>query len=164
MPSNTATKLTRQLRQRLDEVAAHHGGMVPLHGRLFAQWMHHVYPRECPYPHVSGTADSKLADEWMQESGSDARASEEEMKQFVEQSANTATKEEAKYDLPVEDLMPWSSEEELFVVRPLSHLPASSTPPAMRSMMLLAAAGSLAFGLIQTLKTSSPLGQSSVPQ
>jgi len=167
LASSTVTaplKLSASLRQRLDDIAGTHRGMVPLHGRLFAQWMHHVYPRECPYPHVSGTADSKLADEWMQESGSDARASEEEMKQFVEQSANTATKEEAKYDLPVEDLMPWSSEEELFVVRPLSHLPASSTPPAaMRSMMLFAAAGSLAFGLIQTLKTSSPLGQSSVP-
>merc|ERR1719322_1208044 len=31
-------------------VSAHHGGRVPLHGRLFAQWLHHAYPRECPFP------------------------------------------------------------------------------------------------------------------
>ena len=43
-----------QLR-RLEETAKQHGGKVPLHGRLFAQWMHHAYPRECPYPHVTGT-------------------------------------------------------------------------------------------------------------
>lgn len=36
----------------LDDVAAHHGGMVPIHGRLFAQWMHEAYPRECSYPSI----------------------------------------------------------------------------------------------------------------
>jgi len=46
---------------RLEEIAKHHGGRVPLHGRLFAQWMHHAYPRECPYPHLSGTVRSKSA-------------------------------------------------------------------------------------------------------
>ena len=36
----------------MEQVASHHGGKVPLHGRLFAQWLHHAFPRECPYPHV----------------------------------------------------------------------------------------------------------------
>jgi len=40
---------------RLEEIAQHHGGTVPLHGRLFSQWMHHAYPRECPYPHLAGS-------------------------------------------------------------------------------------------------------------
>merc|ERR1719210_2186600 len=47
--------LSKALLSRLGEIARHHGGSVPLHGRLFAQWMHHAYPRECPYPHLSGT-------------------------------------------------------------------------------------------------------------
>eukprot|EP00913_Durusdinium_trenchii_P020428 g19192.t1 len=42
--------LSPRLLQLLDDVAGHHGGMVPLHGRLFAQWMHEAYPRECSYP------------------------------------------------------------------------------------------------------------------
>jgi len=39
---------------RLHDVAQSYGGKVPLHGRLFAQWMHFAFPQECPYPHVSG--------------------------------------------------------------------------------------------------------------
>ena len=26
----------------LSQITTHHGGQVPLHGRLFAQWMHHA--------------------------------------------------------------------------------------------------------------------------
>merc|ERR1719203_582435 len=47
--------LSTALMSRLDEIAKVHAGRVPLHGRLFAQWMHHAYPRECPFPHMSGT-------------------------------------------------------------------------------------------------------------
>jgi hypothetical protein len=53
MPGNRT--LSPWLYHRLDEVAKHHGGRVPLHGRLFAQWLHYAYPRECQFPHVSGT-------------------------------------------------------------------------------------------------------------
>jgi len=27
--------------------------MVPLHGRLFTQWLHFAFPHECPYPHIT---------------------------------------------------------------------------------------------------------------
>merc|ERR1719191_520311 len=54
--------LSVELRKRLDEVAQFHGGEVPLHGRLFAQWMHHAYPRECVFPHISGTTKPRAAD------------------------------------------------------------------------------------------------------
>lgn len=33
------TNLSAPLLYRLDEIAANHGGTVPLHGRLFAQWI-----------------------------------------------------------------------------------------------------------------------------
>merc|ERR1719323_717163 len=52
------------LLQKLAEVAGVHGGQVPLHGRLFALWMHHAYPRECPYPHVAGTTRPLLPAEF----------------------------------------------------------------------------------------------------
>merc|ERR1719265_25673 len=52
MPSNRT--LSPWLSHRLNEVAKHHGGRVPLHGRLFTQWLHYAYPRECPYPHIAG--------------------------------------------------------------------------------------------------------------
>ncbi|OLP24478.1 hypothetical protein AK812_SmicGene48940, partial [Symbiodinium microadriaticum] len=28
----------------------------PLHGRLFAQWMHYAFPHECPYPQIAEDA------------------------------------------------------------------------------------------------------------
>merc|ERR1740138_312887 len=41
-------KLSQTLMDRLIEIGVAHGGNVQLHGRLFAQWMHHAFPRECP--------------------------------------------------------------------------------------------------------------------
>lgn len=52
---NTATN--RTLLADLKEVAAFNHGKVPLHSRLFAQWLHFVFPHECPYPHESGVLD-----------------------------------------------------------------------------------------------------------
>merc|ERR1719265_2756807 len=42
------------LRQKLDDMASLHKGEIPLHGRLMAQWLHYVFPHDCPYPHMDG--------------------------------------------------------------------------------------------------------------
>jgi len=49
-PSNRT--LPAGLLRLLEDVAAHHDGQVPIHGRLFSQWMHQAYPRECNHPHT----------------------------------------------------------------------------------------------------------------
>jgi len=101
----SATVLTR-----LAEIADHHDGRVPLHGRLFAQWMHHVYPLECPYPHVAGTATPLSADEWMDEFGADqveASAYERHQLMHAQDAAPHARTES----------LPWTSVEELVVPR-----------------------------------------------
>jgi len=41
------------LRGKLSAIAAQNHGRVPLHGRLFMQWLHFAFPHECPYPHVT---------------------------------------------------------------------------------------------------------------
>lgn len=51
--------LDDSLRSRLSRIAQTHGGKVPLHGRLFAQWLHYAFPRECPFPHMTGTAAAR---------------------------------------------------------------------------------------------------------
>lgn len=43
------------LMQQLESIAELHGGFVPLHGRLFAQWLHHAFPRDCNYPAIANT-------------------------------------------------------------------------------------------------------------
>jgi len=73
-PRNLSSSLIRTL----DEVAALHGGQVPLHGRLFAQWMHYAFPHECPYPHMSGTLNPLTPLEFMDKNGYSDDATEEE--------------------------------------------------------------------------------------
>eukprot|EP00927_Polykrikos_kofoidii_P000212 TRINITY_DN10088_c0_g1_i1.p1 TRINITY_DN10088_c0_g1~~TRINITY_DN10088_c0_g1_i1.p1 ORF type:complete len:590 (-),score=99.48 TRINITY_DN10088_c0_g1_i1:59-1747(-) len=48
-------KIDTLLRDQLLRIAETHDGTVPLHGRLFAQWLHYVFPRECQFPHKKGT-------------------------------------------------------------------------------------------------------------
>eukprot|EP00927_Polykrikos_kofoidii_P071791 TRINITY_DN67_c0_g3_i1.p1 TRINITY_DN67_c0_g3~~TRINITY_DN67_c0_g3_i1.p1 ORF type:complete len:597 (-),score=114.03 TRINITY_DN67_c0_g3_i1:88-1878(-) len=73
-------EIAPHLVDRLRSVADINDGLVPLHGRLFAQWMHHLFPRECPFPHEAGTTSPATADEWVQRNGfQSTQASEEEM-------------------------------------------------------------------------------------
>jgi len=64
MPSDTMDaprNLSSALLDRLNEIAQNHGGRVPLHGRLFSQWLHHAYPNECPYPQLANETDLQLS-------------------------------------------------------------------------------------------------------
>jgi len=99
--------LSSTLLGRLDEAAATHGGTVQLHGRLFGQWMHHAFPRECPFPHVSGATNPQTPDEWMSAKGEESFASKQEMRRYASMS-------KPKTD-EVQELNHWTAEEELLV-------------------------------------------------
>jgi len=103
--------LPASLIQRLEEIASHHHGTVPFHGRLFAQWMHHAYPRECSYPHMSGTLTPLPPLQWQKQTGLNAAADEAEMKVHIDAAKKART---ADVQQPA---FPWSGEEELFVAR-----------------------------------------------
>jgi|Transcript_28654 hypothetical protein len=75
--------LTFSQMRRLNSIAEKHDGQVPIHGRLFMQWMHTVYPRECAYPHMSGTTTPALADDWEESTGKQSGATKEFMKQMT---------------------------------------------------------------------------------
>jgi len=99
--------LSSTLLGRLDEAAAAHGGTVQLHGRLFGQWMHHAFPRECPFPHVSGAINPQTPDEWMSAEGQEITASQREMRRYAAMSTPKTDE--------VQELSHWTSEEELLV-------------------------------------------------
>jgi len=100
-------KLTVELMGKLEAVASRHGGRVPLHGRLFAQWMHHAFPNECPHPHLSGTTAPKTTAAY-QRSGANETVSDEERAQVV--AAHVPLQKSAEGE--AEGLL-WSDEEEL---------------------------------------------------
>merc|ERR1712048_304101 len=107
--------LTAPLMYRLNEIAESHGGTVQLHGRLFAQWMHHAFPRECPFPHVSGTKNPQTPSEWMEENGGipSVRTSSSEMQRLVAE-AHAAAAGNFSDTSPME--LMWHHKEELLAV------------------------------------------------
>jgi len=101
-PSNVSATLFA----RLTKIASTHGGKVPLHGRLFKQWMHYVYPLECSFPHITGTVNAVNQDEWLviHEEIDDAMTTDEERLHF------TSSRSGARIQV---DDMPWSDVEEV---------------------------------------------------
>jgi len=155
MPSATVQaprSLPATLAGRLEEIAVQHGGKVPLHGRLFAQWLHHAYPRECPYPQLSGTSKPASPEQWQEQTGQEAVADEETMRWHIEEArlssgsataaagpAGKAGENESALELP------WSAEEELFVTRPT--LPEPQMPGGHHKVGLVLAAVAISMGL-----------------
>lgn len=43
-------ELDKALTDKLRGIANQHSGLVPLHSRLFWQWLHFAFPNECPFP------------------------------------------------------------------------------------------------------------------
>jgi len=138
LPSSTVESprtLSPTLLGRLDDAAAHHGGTIQLHGRLFGQWMHHAFPRECPFPHVSGATNPQTPDEWMSVKGQESFASQAEMRRYAEVAKPKHEKVE------VQELLHWTPEEELLVPFPSKTTTQSrSVPWFLFSVVMLSAA------------------------
>jgi len=119
---------------QLDRVAAAHGGKVPLHSRLFSQWLHYVFPRECPFPHMAGTATARTPTEF----GSSYIATKDEMKEHASAAVSDvpASEDSIAEELPTQ----WSEEEELFVDYGQQILSAPWVGPDYPRLILLGAA------------------------
>merc|ERR1740117_516176 len=92
-----------------------HSGMVPLHGRLFAQWLHYVFPRVCPFPHQEGTIDPRSKNEL--DGVETIKASMKERERVAEQGEKRET-QRYQHAAKEEDagevwMAQWSDEEEL---------------------------------------------------
>jgi len=141
--------LSAALLNRLGDIAQLHGGNVPLHGRLFAQWLHHAYPRECPFPHVLGATNRISPTEWMDAMDVDsAEASEQEMSMMVKFEEEDVMTPEAKAEA-----LPWTMAEELVA----GHLNLADAPLASSSWRIALAVlvvASLVVPAVQHTKTS----------
>jgi len=96
-----------ELQSRLQSIADRSHGEVPLHGRLFAQWLHYAFPYECAFPHVSEDGSELSAHHWL---GGKAIASVEIRADHVE-SVDTKMAQESIEDAVVPSMAQWSEEE-----------------------------------------------------
>lgn len=78
-------ELSDVLVSKLQSIADRHGGDVPLHTRLFSQWMHHAFPNECPYPQVAKDVVALDPRTW---TGSKSKAPQEERAKIIAQAVN----------------------------------------------------------------------------
>merc|ERR1719401_90558 len=114
MPSNRT--ISTWLQRRLGEIAMHHGGLVPLHGRLFAQWLHYAYPRECQFPHVAGTVNP-IRPEDTNFTIAELSATDEEMEEFMAAAPPPKKRAPGQEAAIEEESAMWTMEEELVVWR-----------------------------------------------
>jgi hypothetical protein len=98
------------LAAQLEQIGMAYDGKVPLHGRLFAQWLHYAFPRECPFPHKAGQITSLTPLEF----GDRYMATGEEMRN-VSASVNTSDPLEPVSKEDMQWMSQWSSEEELLL-------------------------------------------------
>jgi len=83
-------EMPHDLRQKLWIIADRHRGMVPLHSRLFAQWLHFAFPAECPFPHIPEDFDVFKPGNWMNVNRKKSIASEEEKERLIREGAEMA--------------------------------------------------------------------------
>jgi len=137
----------------LFEIAERNGGRVPLHGRLFAQFMHHAFPRECVFPHVSGTTSPEVPDDWEQRTGSDIYADDDEIRRHVVES-KLLDKASLQDDV---DALPWTEVEELVGSHKFRSSPSEGLQSSrlLRVVLLLVAVSSALWPVVRSSKVAS---------
>jgi len=164
LPSSTMGAhrvLPASLVQRLDKIATSHGGRVPIHSRLFMQWMHNAFPHECPYPHVSGRTSPRSPETWMHDTHKSPMVTVAEVEKIIHPKQEASLEAGAK-----DDSMPhghgqcgkWIDQEELYVPWTVHPGQVDMEQDAHAwvgtfSVGLLAAVASMMLMLIQTAKT-----------
>jgi len=83
--------LSEALVGELHVLAGQGDGLVALHGRGLAAWMHRAFPLECPAPHSQKVTNPMTPDEWMGESGLEVAALEEMMAEIAHVSSQYTT-------------------------------------------------------------------------
>jgi len=127
-------QLEGPLTAQLQRVATAHGGKVPLHSRLFLQWLHYVFPHECPFPHKAGTANATAPNDY----GGTLLASKDEMKEHAsvatpEANAIPDSENAAGEEMP----SMWSEEEDFFADYDQEDLSAPWGLPGLEGRWLL---------------------------
>jgi len=103
---------------RLELVGERNGGKVPLYGRLFSQWLHFAFPRECPYPQLAGSATPLTPEDYTKASSERATMALSDLHAYIGSAEEQATQETSEGTPEQADSVfsTWSDDEEVFFV------------------------------------------------
>jgi hypothetical protein len=141
--SDASHEVDSKLQTRLEEMAAKSHGKISLHGRLFAQWLHYVFPHECPFPHIAGSVRPQTQGERLA-NGEEIFIEPEELSKRLQEFA--VQNNENSSEAMDEDLWSWDEE--------LMHAPESTTPFSsvhQGSAFQIPWAGLVALGVLLTV-------------
>jgi len=137
---DNAVRRSAAVDTQLEEIArSSPGRLVPLHGRLFAQWLHYAYPHECPFPHKANTTSGVSPAEFGEE-----HIAHPMVMQAVVRAKRT---EPETTDRDTDWLSQWSHEEELLSETTRLHAPWE--PPHISCTMVCLA---LLSGLVAAVR------------
>jgi len=128
---SSAQHLPSNLVEKLKSIAERHGGDVPIHGRLFAQWLHFAFPHECPFPAVLKTASALATSQW--HSTAYSASDEERMNHMNSVDGSILAENEVK----VEEL--WSDHEVLSTYSDPQPSTGTATASVVRGAVQIAA-------------------------
>jgi hypothetical protein len=88
---------------RLEQISDQNEGTIPIHGRLFGQWLHYAFPFECPLPVAGQTALTPSA--WLNGAAIGTLAEREEHIQTADQLELSG--EQSSSDWTEEEILPF---------------------------------------------------------
>jgi len=132
-------QLPKVMQDRLHEIASRNNGEVPLHGRLFSQWMHHAFPNECAHPEITEDASVLTPSHWLDKTAK-VQPSEREMLSAAQ--PTKVSLEKAKID--------WSDEERLHA----HAVPAVKARSTLSSVMRVAMQLAMLLGILRMALSS----------
>jgi len=127
---------------RLELLGERNGGKVPLYGRLFSQWLHFAFPRECPYPQLSGSTNPLSPEEYTKVKSEKPTMKIQDVHGYIEGAAAQAAQ---GVSVQEEDslMSTWSDEEEIFFVP--EEAPPSLVGAFLRGAVRLVVVGGIVF-------------------
>lgn len=139
---------------RLELLGERNGGKVPLYGRLFSQWLHFAFPRECPYPQLSGSTNPLSPEEYMKAKSEKPTMKIQDVHGYIEGAAAQAAQDLSRVHIAYaqgvsvqeeEDTLmsTWSDEEEIFFVP--EEAPPSLVGAFLRGAVRLVVVGGIVF-------------------
>jgi len=148
--SSFAGNVSSKFQAKLEDIAAKGNGKVPLHGRLFAQWLHYVFPRECPFPHAAGSVKPQTQGERLLKEKDVAIEDEDRAKHLQPKVRQVSLSKKSEPLVEMEEDELWSWDEELMHAPDHHHEPSAANHHGTAAWRLWP--GILAAGILLAVK------------